>query len=512
MTSTETQAELIVLANKTLGRIEGPLWGQFIELVGRGINGGVYDPDSPLSRPDGIRTDVFEALSELRPTHIRYPGGCGMAYFDWQELVGPPEQRPRAKLYRLYNQPQSTAFGIPEAWQYAADMGAELYLSINAHTQTPEDAANLVEYLNGTTPTKWADLRRSHGREEPYGVKIFGLGNEIYGDWQPGQKTAHEYVAWCREAISQMKAVDPTIQLICVGAGRVDPEWDRVVLKGLIDRIDMISMHNYCGRPVFRDCMAASRIYEEMFNALNVAVDEAMDTLLSRRERPGLAFDEWNVWYRFRLGRRPQLDEEETYNFGDALTVASIFHVMLRNTSTVKLSNISEAVNIIGMIMTGPNGLVRQSIWYPHKLYRDCHSGRTVETVVDAPQFSAKHERYFVGIIDPEKAKDEDAPTLLHYDDISALDVLTSIDESRGRMSISVVQKLEDRPLKTRLTFRGVQPRGGRATIHRLTGHGVMAENTFEHPHEVGLETRVEEVGEFFVFPAASLTVLEFEI
>jgi len=512
MTPSDSQAELIILANKTLGRIEGPLWGQFIELVGRGIDGGVYDPGSPLARPDGVRADVFEALAELRPTHIRYPGGCGMAYFDWQDLVGPPEQRPRAKLYRLYNQPQPTAFGIPEAWQYAKDMGAELYLSVNAHTQTPEDAANLVEYLNGTTPTKWADLRRSHGREEPYGIRLFGLGNEIYGDWQPGQKTAEEYVAWCREAIQQMKEVDPTIELICVGLGRPDPGWDRTVLKGLIDRIDMISIHNYCGRPVFRDCMAASRVYEDMFNALNVAVDEAMDTLLTRKGRPGLAFDEWNVWYRFRLGRRPKLDEEEIYNFGDALTVATIFHVMLRNTRTVKLSNTSEAVNILGAIMTSPDGLVRQSIYYPQKLYRDCHSGRVVETVVDGPTFAAKHERYFVGVINPEKAKDDTVPTLIHYDDLPALDVLTSIDESRGRMTISVVQKLEDKPLKTRLTLRGVQPRSGRATIHRLTGESVTAENSFEQPHAVGLATSVEEIGEFFEFPPASLTVLEFEI
>lgn len=81
-------------------------------------------------------------------------------------------------------------------------------MSVNAHTQTPEDAANLVEYLNGTRHTMYAEMRRAHGHDAPYKVKYFGLGNEIYGNWQPGQKTAAEYAAWCAEAIRQMKDVD----------------------------------------------------------------------------------------------------------------------------------------------------------------------------------------------------------------------------------------------------------------------------------------------------------------
>jgi len=161
-------AEIIVLGNKTLGTVHDRLFGQFIELTGRCINGGLYDPGSPHARPDGVRADVVEALRELRPGYIRYPGGCATAYFDWQELVGPVEDRPRAKLYRAYSgQPQSTAFGIPEAWALCRELDSELYLTVNAHTQSPEDAANLVEYLNSTQPTRYADMRRAHGREEP---------------------------------------------------------------------------------------------------------------------------------------------------------------------------------------------------------------------------------------------------------------------------------------------------------------------------------------------------------
>jgi len=518
------EAEIIVFAHKTLGELDGPLFGQFLELGGHCVHGGIYDPDSPHAREDGLREDVLEAIRELRPTHVRFPGGCGVSYFDWQELVGPRESRPRAKLFRWLGSPQPTSFGIPEAWAMCRELGAELYLAVNANTQSPEDAANLVEYLNATTPTRWADLRRAHGRQEPYGVRLFGLGNEVYGDWQAGQRTATEYAAWCREAIRQMKRVDPSIQVVVCGAGRVNPEWDRTVLFETIGLADMISVHNYFGRPVFRDSMAASRVCEEMLNALNVAIDEAMDTTLgvhprTRREmgavpqvkeRPGIAFDEWNVWYR--ATHDPEWGAVEIYDYTDALTVATLMHVIMRNARTVKLANFSLTVNTLACILVDRERCVRQSTWYAQKLLRDAHSGRVVRVVVDSPTFSAKHERFFCGVIDPQKASDETLPTLLHYDDIEALDVVVSVDEAAGKMAMSVVNKLERRPLATRLTWRGVRPASERVKVSRLTGASLSATNTLDDPHNVGMCTEEQTVSDVFTFPPASLTVLEFRM
>jgi alpha-N-arabinofuranosidase len=518
-------AEIIVMGHNTVADIHPFLFGQFIEMAGTCINGGLYDPTHLLARPDGLRADVVEGLRELRPTHIRYPGGCGATYFDWQELVGPGADRPRAKLFRTQNTAQSTAFGIPEAYALCRELGAELYLTVNAHTQSPEDAANLVEYLNSTQPTRWADLRRRHGQEEPYGVKLFGLGNEIYGNWQAGQKSADEYARWCREAILQMKRVDPSIKVVVCGLGRPNPEWDRTVLFETVGLADMISVHNYFGRPIFKDSMAAGRICDAMFNGLNALIDEAMDTALgvhprTHRElgspptvpsRPQIAFDEWNVWYRSQ--HDPEHDLEEYFNFGDALTVASLLHVVLRNARTVGLSNISLAVNTLALMMADRRGLFKQTTWYAHKAIRDAHAaGRVVETPVSAPVFSAKHERFFCGIVDPEKARDEKLPSLLHFTDLLALDVLASIDESRKRMTLSVVQKLEDRPLTTTLTFRGVSPRTERVNVTRLVGSDLTTGNTMDQPEAVHLTTEILRVGEAFTFPPASLTVFEFDL
>ena len=519
--TTALPAELFILNHRTLGRIQGPLFGQFLELAGRCINDGLYEPDSPLARADGLRTDVIEALRELRPTHLRYPGGCAVAYFDWQELVGPPAKRPRAKRGPS-GQIQATGFGIPEAWALGRELGAELYLTVNAHTQRPEDAANLVEYLNGTQSTKYADLRRAHGRAEPYGVKLFGLGNEIYGNWQPGQKTAAAYAAWCAEAIRQMKAVDPTIRVVVCGLGRPDPEWDRTVLFHTIGLADMISVHNYFGRPMFADCMAASHVADQMLTSLNVAIEEAMDTVLgvnsrAHRElgtlpsvtgRPTIAFDEWSVWYRSQHGLMGDL--EEIYNYTDALTVASLLHVVLRHTATITLSNISLAVNTCGSIFTDPRRMVRQTIWHSQKLLRDAHAGRVVETVFDGPVFRGKHERFFCGIVDPVKAKDESLPTLLKLTDLPALDALVSVDDARQRVAVSLINKLEQQPLSVRLNFRGLKPKGRTMTVRRLTGgKDLQAANTLDHPDRVGTVVETVPLTTTIALPAASLTVIE---
>ena len=510
MTSSPPDAEIFVLANQPLGPIAGRLFGQFLEMAGRCVNDGLYDPQSPHARADGVRTDVLEAIAELRPTHIRYPGGCGTAYFDWQDLVGPPEQRPRAKLFRYTNVPQATAFGIPEAWALTQELGTELYFSVNAHTQTPEDAANLVEYLNATTPTKYADLRRAHGREEPYNVKLFGLGNEIYGDWQPGAKTVDEYIAWCREAISQMKNVDPEIELVVCGAGRFDPDWDRKLLKGLIDRVDMISVHNYFGRPIFADAMAGSRVCDQMLRMANLAIDEAMDTHLERTDRPGLAFDEWNVWYR--ATHLPEADNEEIYDYADALVIASLLHCILRNTRTIALANFSLAVNVLAAIFTDRDRCVRQTVWYPQKLVRDLHAGTVVRTVCDGPTFAGKHGRYFEGVVDVAETHDDTRDTLLHFDDLEALDVVTSIDRDARKMTVSVVNKLETQPLATRLNFRGVEPVGPIMQVHRLIGTALDASNTLDSPDNVGIETTESPRTDIYTFPPASYTLLQFSI
>jgi len=271
--------------------------------------------------------------------------------------------------------------------------------------------------------------------------------------------------------------------------------------------------------------MASSRICEQMISAVNCAIDEAMDTSLgvhsrAHRElgefpvgtrRPGIAFDEWNLWYR--APHCSDKDVEEVYNYSDALALASLLHVILRNAKTIELANVSLAVNTIAAMLTDRERIVRQTTWYPQRLIRDTHRGRVVETIVDAPVFSAKHERFFCGIVDVEKAKDETLPTLQHFDDIPALDAVASVDDTQRKLTISIVQKLADRPLAVHLDLHGLAPAGEQMTLHRLTGgDDLLAENTLDQPDRVGIETRSVPLATTLTLPSASLTVLEMEL
>jgi alpha-N-arabinofuranosidase len=295
------------------------------------------------------------------------------------------------------------------------------------------------------------------------------------------------------------------------------------VLFRLIGLADHISVHNYFGRPVFADSMAASRVAEQMLAAANAIIDEAMDLPLgvssrTHRElgappavnrRPGIVFDEWNVWYRAATGEDRHV--EEIYNYADALAVASLLHAILRNARTVAMANISMAVNVLGSIFTDASRMVRQTIWYPQKLIRDLHDGgRVLQVVVDGPIFAAKHERFFRGTVDPEKALDEKLPSLLHFTDVDALDAVASVDDAGHTLRLSVVQKLPNRPVRTRLTFRGLDPSGSPARVRRLAGNGdLLAPNTLDVPDRVGIVEETVRIGEDFVFPAASLTTIE---
>ena len=227
--------------------------------------------------------------------------------------------------------------------------------------------------------------------------------------------------------------------------------------------------------------------------------------------RPGIAFDEWNMWYRTTHGL--ERDLEETFNYSDALAVASILHVVLRNSKSIGLSGISLAVNTMGGIFTDRTRMARQTIWHAQRMIRDAHAGRVVETVVDAPVFKAKHERFFCGIVSPEKAADETLPSLLHFDDLPALDVLTSVDDARRQLTISVVQKLPDRPVTARLELHGLQATGDEMVLSRLTGgEDLLATNTLDHPDCVGITTQRVKRSADITFPPASLTVLKMDL
>jgi alpha-N-arabinofuranosidase len=210
--SSAADATITIAPGQRLGRIEPAVHGQFIEHLGTCITGGVFEPGSPLADENGFREDVLEKTRELNPRLLRWPGGTYTKIYHWQDGVGPATERKR-RPNLIWGGEEDHLFGTNEFIRYCRLIGAEPYISVNMGTGTAEEAANWVEYCNGTGNTYYANLRRQHGFPEPHRVKFWGLGNEEEAEPDCGRlQNPQEYARTAWQFAKLMKLQDPGIK------------------------------------------------------------------------------------------------------------------------------------------------------------------------------------------------------------------------------------------------------------------------------------------------------------
>src|SRR5215510_10656739 len=212
-----TQARIKIDIDRTIGEVDPHLFGNFAEHLGRMIYGGIYEEGSSLSDKDGYRKDVMEAVKQLNVSILRWPGGNFASGYNWTDGIGPKDQRP-VRMDLAWNALEPNRFGTDEFLRYCELIKTEPYICINLGLGTIDDARHWVEYCNEPRHTFWADQRRKNGRDEPYKVTYWALGNEIDGPWQLGHKSAEEYAKFALEAAKAMRAVDHSIKLVASGS------------------------------------------------------------------------------------------------------------------------------------------------------------------------------------------------------------------------------------------------------------------------------------------------------
>jgi alpha-L-arabinofuranosidase len=200
--------KIAVSPARRIGRIDRNVFGGFVEHLGRCIYGGLYDEGSPLSDSHGFRKDVLGLLRELRMGVLRWPGGNFVSNYHWTDGIGPKNDRPR-RPELAWGGEEPNRFGTDEFLAYCSELGTEPYICLNMGTGTLREALDWVEYCNGAGDTHWANLRRAGGHEEPYRVRYWGLGNEMYGEWQVGAVSAEEYVREATRWARAIKMLDP---------------------------------------------------------------------------------------------------------------------------------------------------------------------------------------------------------------------------------------------------------------------------------------------------------------
>jgi alpha-N-arabinofuranosidase len=469
MPASDQSAQLYLDTRRTIGEISPLLFGGFAEHMGRCIYEGIYDPRSPRADERGLRRDVLAALRELNFRIIRYPGGNFLSGYCWLDGVGPRDKRP-ARRDMAWRSIETNQFGTDEFMEFCHLLDTQPMLAVNLGTGTIAEAANLVEYCNGTPGTYYADLRVANGHPKPYDVQYWCLGNEMDGPWQIGHLDMDEYGRKAREAAKVMKYQDPSLKLILCGSSSAlmptFPEWDRVALETCWEQVDYLSMHYYADN---RDgdttsYLARAAHFESYVDTLAATLRYVKSKQRSQHD-VYLSWDEWNVWYKNQEmdGRWTQAPHliEEVYNLEDALVVAQWLNVFLRKCDVIKIACLAQIVNVIAPILTTRDGLVKQTIFYPIKLASKFARGQALAVATKAPAISTKR-----------------------FGDMPALDAAASYDPATGQSAVFVVNRSQTDALSTEIIWQSETPReiGG---VYQVAGSDVKAINSFEHPDTI---------------------------
>ncbi|HEX2949733.1 MAG TPA: alpha-L-arabinofuranosidase C-terminal domain-containing protein [Armatimonadota bacterium] len=375
--------------------VDPRIFGGFLEHIGRAVYEGVYHPESRHADAHGYRTDVLEALDRLHMTTMRYPGGNFASGYHWLDGIGPREQRPTVREL-AWQSIETNQFGTDEYIQLCRTMGWTPMLTINLGTGTPEEARNWVEYCNCPTGSRYANLRAENGHSDPFGVKLWCLGNEMDGEWQLGHVPADQYAIRAQQAAKMMKDTDRTIEVVACGSCGIGMntymEWDRQVLEYLGDLADYVSLHRYVGNTDndTPDYLAVTNSIDRQIEEMDAACRYVQARRKSRK-RTYLCFDEWNVWFKNKHmdgeGKRAPHLLEEIYTLEDALVVAGFLHSFIRHADSVKIANIAQIVNVIAPLITHGDDLLIQSIYYPFAMFSKRRTGNALRVLVDGPVY-----------------------------------------------------------------------------------------------------------------------------
>ncbi|MFI5841358.1 alpha-N-arabinofuranosidase [Catenuloplanes sp. NPDC051500] len=384
----------------TIGAVQRRLFGGFVEHLGRHIYDGIHEPGHPSAGPDGFRRDVIELVRELGVSTIRYPGGNFVSGYNWEDGVGPAEERPR-RLDLAWHSTETNQVGLHEFQTWLDHVGSELMLAVNLGTRGPAEAIELLEYTNIPGGTTRAARRAANGREEPFAVKIWCLGNEMDGPWQLGRRSAEDYGTLASVTANAMRQVDNTLELVvCGSSARSMPtfgEWERVVLEHTYDDVDYISCHAYY-EPVDGDYASflASGVDMDAFIEAVVATADHVRALKRARKKMMISFDEWNVWYAsrwnavedtFPIDHWPVAPRilEDVYSVADAVAFGGLLISLLNHADRVTSASLAQLVNVIGPIMTEPGGPAwRQTTFFPFAVTSQAARGDALRVVLDA--------------------------------------------------------------------------------------------------------------------------------
>ncbi|WP_339615764.1 alpha-L-arabinofuranosidase C-terminal domain-containing protein [uncultured Gilvimarinus sp.] len=483
--------DIDIHADQTGPVINKDVYGQFAEHLGRGIYEGVWvGEDSAIPNTRGFRTDVLEALRAIKVPLVRWPGGCFADEYHWREGIGPREDRPTKVNTHWGGVEEPNSFGTHEFFEFVELLGADAYVNGNLGSGTVKEMAEWVEYMTGDKGSTLANERRANGREEPFDIAYFGIGNEAWGCG--GNMRPEYYADLYRQYATFLKTPQgKRPKFVASGGHTEDTSWTDVLSKNIDSNIDGISYHFYTlpnsdwdekGRAIkfseqewFKTMERTYRM--EKYIRANVAKLDENDP----EGNIGLYVDEWGTWYDPEPERDPGfLYQQNTLR--DAVVAAVNFNIFHQHAERVTMTNIAQMVNVLqAMILTDKEKMVLTPTYYTYGMYKVFQDATSIK-------FNLKTDKY--------KRGDKTVPG-----------VTASVARGTGgKLYLALVNLDPSNSADIDLNVAGANVT--RAVGQILTADAMDTRNTFDAPETIA-PTAFESDLDDLTIPAKSVVVVE---
>ncbi|MDH6341288.1 alpha-N-arabinofuranosidase [Parabacteroides sp. PFB2-12] len=496
--SAQEKAEVVVNADLGTHTISRHIYGHFSEHLGRSIYGGIWvGEESSIPNTNGVRNDVVAALKQLKIPNLRWPGGCFADEYHWRDGIGPREQRPKMVNTHWGGVVEDNSFGTHEFLNLCELLETEPYICGNMGSGTVEEMSKWVEYITFDGESPMANLRRENGREKPWAVKFWGVGNENWGcggNMSPEgyAENYRRYATYCRNY------GDNRLYKIAGGPNVDDYRWTETLMKNIPrGQMNGLSLHYYTYAGSWTNKGNATGFpMDEYYSTLENAL--RMDELLTRhsaimdqydpQKRVELVVDEWGAWYNVEPGTNPGfLYQQNTLR--DAILAGLTFNIFHRHADRVKIANIAQMVNVLqAIILTEGDKMMLTPTYHVFDMYK-VHQDATLLPADVKCGTVGRSERKRMPMVSVTASKDNE-----------------------GAVHISFVNIDPTKDIEITCPVRGLS--GGKITDSQLlTAKDVGSFNTFDKPEEVTLTSfkgASFKNGELrFKLPAKSLVTIE---
>lgn len=456
--------KMTVNTDLKLGTINKNIYGHFAEHLGRCIYGGIWvGKDSPIPNTNGMRNDVIEALKEMNIPVLRWPGGCFADEYHWMDGIGPHENRPTMINTHWGGVTENNHFGTHEFFEFCELIGAEPYVNGNVGSGTVREMQEWIEYITFDGISPMADLRRKNGREKPWKLKYFGVGNE---NWGCGGNMLPEYYAdEYRRYGTYIRNFDGnTIYKIACGANSDDYNWTEVLMKKAGSQMHGLSLHYYTlpgdwtvkGSAVdFEEAEWFTTLKKTLFmEELIVKNKEIMDKY-DAEKKVGLIVDEWGAWYDCEPGTNPGfLYQQNTLR--DALIAGINLNIFNNHCDRVQMANIAQMINVLqAVIFTEGEKILLTPTYHVFKMFAVHQDSQLLSTEVEKGEYKFGEES------------------------IPQLNVSSSMDKE-GRIHISICNLDPNKAADLNCKLEGKACT--KVTGKIVTGDQLNARNTFDQP------------------------------